>query len=114
MMRPNRWGLALLGLVGLALAIGLAMWLLAPAPHPCRPREDDPQGYLFKICSYIQEKKIDVSPANPHEYRIKQIEERTQGKKEVIWVYLSCCYLGDMAIIDKATGEVIDFQLGAK
>lgn len=113
-MRFNRWSLTLLGLAGVALLIGLAMWLTAPASRPCHPREDDPQGYLFKICTYIQEKKINVSPANPTEYRIKQIEERTEGNREVVWVFLSCCYLGDIAIIDKASGEVIEFRVGAK
>jgi hypothetical protein len=112
-VRKRGWLIAT-GLAGLALVIGLIVWLTGPASYTCHPREDDPQGYLFKICLYIQEKKLDVSPANPTEYRLKQIEEHTEGGREVIWVYLSCCYLGDMAIIDKASGEVIDFRLGAK
>ncbi len=113
-MRPKRWSLALVGLAVLALAFGLAMWLVAPAPRPCRPRDDDPQGYLFKICAYIQEKKIDVSPADPTGYQIKRIEERTEGNRVVVWVFLNCCYLGDIAMIDKASGEVIEFRVGAK
>ena len=32
----------------------------------------------------------------------------------VVLVFLNCCYLGDVAIVDAETGEVIDFRLGAK
>lgn len=31
-----------------------------------------------------------------------------------VWVFLTCCYLGDVAILDAATGEVIEFHVGAK
>jgi hypothetical protein len=34
--------------------------------------------------------------------------------RSVILIFLNCCYLGDVAIVDAATGEVIDFRLGAK
>jgi hypothetical protein len=112
-MKIKRWWLVTSSLIILILVIVAMMLLTKPQP-PCRPRSDDPQGYLFKICTYIQANKIDVSPASPTSYSIKHIEERTEGDREVIWVYLSCCYLGDMAIIDKVSGEMIDFRLGAK
>jgi len=108
-----RW-VGIIGLVGLTLIVGVVIWLSRPAPRLCQPRTDDPQGYLFKICTYLQTNKIDVSPADPTAYQIKRIEERTEGDQAVVWVFLNCCYLGDIAVIDKASGEVIDFRVGAK
>jgi hypothetical protein len=101
-----------LSLVTLAL-VGVVIFT-KPTPRTCGPRTDDPQGYLFKICTYIQEKQLDVSPADPTGYHIKQIEERQENGRAVVWVFLNCCYLGDIAIIDKASGEVIRFRVGAK
>lgn len=86
----------------------------APAPRDCPPRPDDSTGYLVAICRYVRAKNIDVSPANPATYNIKRIESRTQGTRQVVWVFLDCCYLGDMAVIDPASGEVLSFQAGAK
>ena len=85
-----------------------------PAAEACPPRADDPTGYLTTICRHIQEQQINVSPADPAQYQIKSIEERTENGRKVVWVFLNCCYLGDIAIIDKETGEVIQFRVGAK
>ena len=101
-----------LSLVALVL-VGVVIFT-RPVSRSCHPRTDDPQGYLFKICTYIQEKQLDVSPADPTSYQIKQIEERQENGRTVVWVFLNCCYLGDIAIIDKASGEVIEFRVGAK
>lgn len=81
---------------------------------PCPPRPDDSTGYLVTICRYIQNKGLNVDPANPAEYQIKQVEERTENGRAVVWVFLNCCYLGDIAVIDKDSGQVIDFRVGAK
>ncbi len=109
-----RWPwLTLIALAGVGL-VSLALFLAWPAPRSCQPRTDDPQGYLYKICRYVQEKNLDVLPGDSTRYGIKRLEERTENGRPVIWVFLDCCYMGDIAIIDPATGEVIDFRLGAK
>ena len=109
-MRMKRYWWLILGGVALTL-LALYFWLFS-GPSTCEPRQDDPEGYLFKICLYIQEKQIDVSPADPTGYHIKRIEEVEENGRPVLWVFLDCCYLGDIAVIDKATGEVIGFQVG--
>jgi hypothetical protein len=85
-----------------------------PTAKSCQPQPDDPEGYLLAICRHIQDRKLDVSPADPTAYRIKRVEERRQGDREVVWVFLSCCYLGDIAVFDKASKELIEFRPGAK
>jgi len=79
----------------------------------CPPRTDDPTGDLVAICTYIQSHKINVAPADPANYKIKRVEERTQNKRPVLWIFLNCCGLGDIAVIDKNSGDVISFQVGA-
>ena len=112
MMRMKWYGWLILGGVILAL-LALYFWVLS-GPTTCEPRQDDPEGHLLRICLYIQEKQLDVSPADPTAYQIKRIEERDENGRPVLWVFLNCCYLGDIAVIDKASGEVIDFQVGAQ
>ncbi len=75
--------------------------------------DDDPQGYLTALCRYVLENDIDVSPADPFSYSIKHIEEQTSGDKSLIWVFLNCCGMGDIAIFDKETGEIVEFRVGA-
>lgn len=100
----------------LIVLLGLAgCQLPGSAPRDCAPRQDDPQGYLLAVCQYIQTHQIDVSPADPTAYHIKRVEERTDAQgRPVVWLFLDCCYLGDIAIIDPATGTVLDFRAGAK
>jgi hypothetical protein len=111
-MRIKWYWWFILGGVALTL-LALSFWLFS-GPSTCEPRQDDPEGYLLKICVYIQEKQINVSPADPTRYQIKRIEEREENGRPVLWVFLNCCYLGDIAVIDKATGEVINFEVGAQ
>jgi len=80
----------------------------------CRPQADDRDSYLLKLCIYIQARHIDVRPANPTEYRIKRVEDREDNGRRVVWVFLNCCGLGDIGVIDKTSGEVIDFRHGAQ
>ncbi|MBK0404330.1 hypothetical protein I5M27_15135 [Adhaeribacter sp. BT258] len=70
----------------------------------------DPDDYLFKICKYIKKYKISVFPASPCGYQITNIKE----VDHLVYVYLDCCYLGEVATFDKETGEIINFSLGAK
>jgi hypothetical protein len=98
-----------------ALLSTLGLGCASPDPSSCPNRgADDPDGHLLRICRYILEKKIDVSPANPATYNIKRIEPHSDNGQETLWVFLDCCYLGDIAVVDKATGEVLSFQPGAK
>lgn len=109
-MKSKLWWLMGAGILTLSL---LTLYIFTfPSHSACEPRQDDPEGYLFRICTYIQEKQINVSPADPTRYRIKRIEEREENGRPVVWVFLNCCYLGDIAIIDKASGEVIQFRVG--
>jgi hypothetical protein len=97
------------------VVIGAGAVLLWPArPTRCEPRPDDPTGYLLPICEYILANAIDVSPADPNRYAIKRLEERVEDGRPVVWVFLDCCYLGDIAIIDKQSGTVQSFRPGPK
>jgi len=79
----------------------------------CRPQTDDPDGYLLKLCTYIQTRHINVQPADPTKYRIKRVEDRDENGRRVVWVFLNCCGLGDIGVIDKVSGEVVGFRQGA-
>ena len=80
----------------------------------CRPQADDRDGYLLKLCTYIQVRHIDVQPADPTQYRIKHVEDREDNGRRVVWVFLNCCGLGDIGVIDKVSGEVVQFRQGAQ
>jgi hypothetical protein len=80
----------------------------------CSPQPDDRDGYLLKLCTYIQARHIDTRPADPTQYHIKRIEDREDNGRPVVWIFLNCCGLGDIAVIDKTSGEVIDFRHGAQ
>jgi len=84
-----------------------------PTTTDCPPRPDDANGYLETICHYVIDHKLNIDPAKPTTYAIKRTEERTQNNRGVVWVFLNCCGMGDIAVIDIATGEVIEFRAGA-
>lgn len=84
-----------------------------PTTTDCPPRPDDAAGYLETICRYVIDHKVNIAPAEPTTYTIKRIEERTQNNRDVVWVFLNCCGMGDIAVIDVATGELIEFRIGA-
>ncbi|MBI5564486.1 MAG: hypothetical protein HY870_06300 [Chloroflexi bacterium] len=84
-----------------------------PVTADCPARPDDPNGYLNTICRYVRDRQLNVAPADPATYHIKRTEEQTQNNRGVVWVFLNCCGLGDIAVIDRATGEVIEFRKGA-
>ena len=81
---------------------------------PCPDPTADPDGYLAAICHYVRNNEIDVSPGDAARYEIVRTEMGERDGRSVILVLLNCCYLGDVATVDAATGEVIDFRLGAK
>jgi hypothetical protein len=41
------------------------------------------------------------------------IEEHVEYGRTVLWVFLDGCYAGDMAVVDTAAEEVIDFGMAA-
>lgn len=84
------------------------------AEESCPPAEKDPNGYLRKICQYILERNVNVEPGRPRQYKIKQLTELERDGKKLVEVRLDCCYMGDSALIDKASGEVLSFRLGPK
>jgi hypothetical protein len=97
-------------LLGIFAFYRLRQTVATPCPSPTA----DPDGYLANICHYIRDNNLDVSPGNPARYQIVRTEMSERNGRSVILIFLNCCYLGDVAIVDAATGEVIDLQLGAK
>ncbi len=66
---------------------------------------EDPDDYLYKICMYL--KNEEFGPENPCNYKISKIEE----SGNYIIVQLNCCYMGDYAIFNKETKELIEFHV---
>ena len=89
----------------------LAIASLATADCPLR--ENDPHGYLTLICRYVHENDIDVKPADPARYEIKETAESMENGRPLVTIFLNCCGMGDMAVIDSDTGEVLSFRAGA-
>lgn len=79
----------------------------------CEPKNDDSNGYLYKVCLYLKERGEKYSDV-PCNYEIRSIEADTLNGKKVVRVDLNCCYLGDRAFFDPATKELIDFSYGAR
>jgi hypothetical protein len=99
------------------VALFVACAPVAGTPTPtvrCGPRDDDPTGYLVKICKYVVRKDINIAPGSPERIQIRRLEERPYNGRQAIWVYLVCCRIGDLAIIDKQSGEVVEYLLGAQ
>lgn len=79
----------------------------------CEIKNPDPDGYLLKICEYLQEHKDTIIPnKNPDEYSIKEFGEEEYQGKDILVIRLDCCYTGDLAYVDKETKEVIGFSPG--
>ena len=82
------------------------------ATADCPLRDNDPNGYLTLICRHVVESGINVEPANPTDYTIKDSQESTQNGRPVVMLFLNCCGMGDRAVIDTETGEVLSFDTG--
>ena len=80
----------------------------------CPAADADPDGYLRAICLYLVAEGIDVAPGRPNGYTIKRVETVERDGQRVVWVFLNCCYLGDIAVIDPDTGQVLEFRVGAQ
>ena len=89
--------------------------IFAPRPdseiqYDCSPRSDDPEGYVVKVCEYLNENQIWVG-RNKGLIVSGVMEQEIDGRVVVILLF-SCCGSGDSASIDKETGEVIRYDLG--
>ena len=91
-----------------------ASYLTSAESDICQQVVDDKNGYLKKICQHIVKNKINISPGKAHQYQIKNVINITENGKNYVEVQLSCCYMGDRAVIDPETGKVIRFSLGSK
>ena len=89
--------------------------LLNPRPtgefeYDCSPRDDDPEGYVVRVCEYLNENQIWVGANGALE--VSEIIESEMDGREVVIVLFACCSAGDSAGIDKETGEVLGYSLG--
>ena len=89
--------------------------IFAPRPkgeihYDCSPRPDDPEGYVVKICEYLNENQIWVGRNGG--LQVSEITESEVDGREVIIVLFACCGTGNSAAIDKETGEVLGYSLG--
>ena len=64
---------------------------------------------LYKICKYVVENKLISKPANPCDFKIRETVNDTLEGKPISRVTLTCCYMGDQALVDKNTNEVIGY-----
>jgi hypothetical protein len=78
----------------------------------CVAHPGDEHGYLLKVCEYLQTHHIQAT-SDPNTWSIRRIENRDHSDKLVTLVYLSCCFLGDIAVFD-ASGEITEYAVGAK
>jgi WD40 repeat protein len=109
----NRW-LAVGSTNAQVLLWPLNMLLDTTTGAQCPAADADPDGYLRAICIYLRTRGIDVSPGRPDDYAIKAVESGVYNNRPATWVFLTCCYMGDIAIFDPATGQIVDFRAGAQ
>ena len=83
-------------------------------PTQCNIQHPDADGYLKAICEHLVDQKRDVSPGKADGYEIRSVVPSVEAGREVVRVYLNCCYTGDLAVIDLKTKKVIQFSLGPK
>ncbi|NIM93659.1 MAG: hypothetical protein GTO18_08100 [Anaerolineales bacterium] len=94
---------------------GMMDQIFAPRPkgeikYDCSPRPDDPEGYVVKVCEYLNENQMWVG-RNAGLVVSEVIEAEVDGRKVII-LRFACCGTGDSASIDKETGEVLGYSLG--
>ncbi len=82
-----------------------------PITYDCSPRPNDPEGYMVKVCEYLNENQIWVGQFQSFE--IENIYETREDNRVIIIIHFSCCGTGDRAAIDKATGEILYYDMGA-
>jgi hypothetical protein len=85
----------------------------APVTGPCVAHGDVGHDYLLKVCEYVVREKLPVT-SHPNSWKIKRVEEGDLGGHPVIIVYLSCCYLGDVAYFDEHNSILLKYDPGPK
>jgi hypothetical protein len=81
-----------------------------PFRYDCSPRPEDPEGYVVRVCEYLNERQIWVGRNGA--LQVAEITEMEMEGRDVIVIRFACCGTGDSAAIDKETGEVIGYSLG--
>lgn len=88
----------------------------------CHERPDDPTGYLQPICLFIAD-HFEWYRVDPNTLRITKVTNGNEyigsrGEQfhtvDYDFVELSCCYMGDVAVIEVATKTVVEFYLSPK
>jgi hypothetical protein len=124
---PNAW-LSRYGGLSIGLSLLLIQAVLLSAYHPgmmhqmlnphsegkfqydCSPRPDDPEGYLVAVCEYLNENQIWAGRGAP--YDISSITKSEKDGRVIVIIEFACCGTGDIAAIDKETGEVLGYTPG--
>lgn len=78
--------------------------------YDCKPRADDPERLVLRICEYLNENQIWVDRNIGLE--VAEIIEQERDGVDVLIVRFDCCGTGDYAVIDKETGKVLSYHLG--
>lgn len=99
--------IAVAGIIAVFIAV-----VFLPDPSGCMRKESDVNGFLFKICKYVRDTNLPISPANAEDYEIEWVQNGDYNGRPVWIVRLNCCYMGDYAYIDRETSNIIRFDLG--
>lgn len=101
--------------------LGLGLTGCGSDPIVCRDRPDDTTGYLKPICEHLRS-EYGTYRIDPNELEIASIKPGDESldafapydNADYDWVRLSCCYTGDVAVIHRATVEVVTMRFGDK
>jgi len=97
----------------LTIILLLPIFILSACKIQCNcksiDRKEKDGETLYKICKYIIDNKEIADPANPCEWKIKEIKSDTLNGKQILRVTMTFCFMGNQIIIDKATNEVIGY-----
>jgi hypothetical protein len=107
--------LGIIALVGYGLVrTFMPTWVISASSYRCQAGEHDPDGTLVKICEYVKEHDIRSRTGDPTARSIAGTYDGVDADgREVTYVELDCCGdWGDTAVLDKATGEVVDYIRG--
>ena len=70
-------------------------------------------GGRYELYSNYPLEKLPVT-SNPNSWTIRRIEDGDLDGRAVKIVYLSCCYLGDVAYFDKTNSVLLKYDPGPK
>jgi hypothetical protein len=85
----------------------------APVGGPCVAHGEVGHDYLLKVCEYVVREKLPVT-SHPNSWTIRHIEDGDLDGRAVKIVYLSCCYLGDVAYFDRTNSVLPKYDPGPK